>query len=257
MHRISEAAILLQRFPMGESDWRLILLCQHTGKISAVAPGARRSKKRFAGVLDLFCELDLVAVERRRGGLWRMEEARLLQAHAKIREDLVAIAHAGYVTELVDAMVREGQEDPEPYALLGSLLTRLEQGPLTGLDLRRVELQMLEQAGVAPSLDNCLACGTRQARSWAFDHDQGGLVCPACPKGPHREELGQAEVDLLRDLQAGRSGMAETKANQALIRRLLARLLDAQIGRPLKAREFLRQLARSKEHARTRTGGSQ
>lgn len=49
-----EQGIILQTYPVRESDLVVRILTNERGRISAFARGARRSKKRFMGGLDLF-----------------------------------------------------------------------------------------------------------------------------------------------------------------------------------------------------------
>ena len=47
-------ALVLRRLPFGESDLILHLLLPGSGRLTAIAKGARRSVKRFSGTLDAF-----------------------------------------------------------------------------------------------------------------------------------------------------------------------------------------------------------
>jgi DNA repair protein RecO (recombination protein O) len=240
--KLRDRSIVLERRPLGEADWLTTLLCQEQGKLAAVAPSARRSRRRFGGCLDLFCLISVELTDKGRGGLWRLEEAQLVDAFPGIRTDLVAIAHAGYLTELSSALLREGELAGEAFVLLAQALSRLNDGPLRASDLRRFEFALLDLSGFAPQLDGCTRCATTQSAAWFFDYDQGGLVCENCERSQHAAAL---PLDLLQALRGLRSGDSSrlTRTSMALAREVLARLIDQQVGRPLKAREFLKKLA--------------
>ena len=75
------------------------------------------------------------------------------------------------------------------------------------------------------------------------DKGRGGLVCRSCGPGPRSQELGDTTLDLLRSLQVGDEPVRRDQAGMSIARSLLARLIDQHVGRPLKAREFLRNMA--------------
>ncbi len=246
--RIHTDAIVLQRSELGESDRIVSLLTVDLGILRAVAPGARRSKRRFGGCLELFACIEVSLADKGEGKLARLEEAVLRDSHEAIKSDLLAIAHAGYLSELILAFWGERDEAGPAYGLLGEALSRLDGGPLTTHELRRYELQVLSLAGFAPSLDACLDCGAKNARQWMFDHDRGGVVCKSClaqgTQGPRTEPVTPSVLRLLRALQAG--GPVPFQAapqTRGAARALLGRIIQEHAGRPLRAREFLRQLA--------------
>lgn len=236
-------ALVADRRELGEADRVVVLLCRNNGKLSAVAPSARRSRRRFGGCLELFARIQVSLTDRGRGGLWRLEEASLLGDHAGLRTDLVAIAHAGYLTELTSALLREGEEASEIFDLLAEALEALGAGPLSASGLRRYELALLERVGLAPAFDACTGCGVQRADGWHFDPDAGGLRCPTCAKSPWATPLSEDSLGLLRHLGDAHEPEAASLAAMGQVRNLLAGVIDRQVGRPLKARQFLRQLA--------------
>jgi len=54
MIQISDNGIIIRLLPFKDSDLIVTLITQEHGKISCLAKGARNSKKRFSGGLDLF-----------------------------------------------------------------------------------------------------------------------------------------------------------------------------------------------------------
>lgn len=246
--KIDTEAIVLQRSELGESDRLVTLLTCDRGILRAVAPGARRSRRRFGGCLELFARVGISAVHRRGGGggLLRLEEAVLRDSHEPLKTDLICIAHAGYLAELILAFWGEQDQAADAYRLLDESLLALDRGgPLPSAELRRFELRVLDLAGLAPRLRSCIGCGALDSRRWNFDHDRGGILCCGCPPGPRAEPLAPAALRLLRLLQHDgeiRPGAFAPKTMHAA-RSLLGRMIGDHAGRPLKARDFLRRLA--------------
>jgi DNA repair protein RecO (recombination protein O) len=54
MSILATPAVLLRRVDYGDFDLILTLFTESTGKIAVIAKHAKKSKKRFAGVLELF-----------------------------------------------------------------------------------------------------------------------------------------------------------------------------------------------------------
>ena len=234
----------MDRRLLGEADRVVVLLCRQQGKLSAVAPAARKSRRRFGGCLELFARIEVSLTDKGRGGLWRLEEANLVEDHTGLRGDLIAIAHAGYLTELTSALLREGEEVAGAFTLLSTGLATLDSGPMDTAGLRRYELALLDLVGLTPVFDACTGCGAQVSDGWHFDPDAGGICCSACAKGPWAEHLSLASLELLRRLRSGETIRAgRDTAAMAEARGLLSRVIDQHVGRPLKAREFLRQLA--------------
>ena len=245
--RIQTDAVVLKRSEFGESDRIVTLLTIDQGILRALAPAARRSKKRFGGCLELFTRIEASIIDKGAGKLARMEEAVLQDAHEAVKTDLLSIAHASYLAELILVFWGERDEASQAHALICDALKRLDSGPLTTQELRQFELRVLSLAGFAPSLDACLDCAAKNSRQWMFDHDRGGIVCNQCAeesRGPRIEPVTPSVLKLLQALQKG--GKVPFKASpqtRGAARALLGRIIQGHAGRPLRAREFLRQLA--------------
>ncbi|MBW1809443.1 MAG: DNA repair protein RecO [Deltaproteobacteria bacterium] len=246
MARLKTEAIVLKRTDLGESDRLITLLSKDYGKFKAIAKGARRSKRRFSGCLELFSQVRVQYVDRGRS-LHRLEEAVLVDSHEPLKTDLIAIAHAGYVTELAAAFLGESDEAAATYQFLVETLSVLDQGPMQTTDLRRYELSVLRLAGFAPQFDACLDCDASQSPDWHFDIDQSGVLCNDCISSAYLVKITAPVRRFLSDLQSGQTSLSKIDpACQSQARDLLAKIIDRHLGKPLKSREFLRQLAQKK-----------
>ena len=59
MSSFSTPAIILRRIDFGDYDLIVTIFTLNKGKISVIAKSAKKSKKRFAGILELFSVLDV------------------------------------------------------------------------------------------------------------------------------------------------------------------------------------------------------
>ena len=187
MRRETDRAFLLRSVNYRESDRILTLFLENTGKISALAKGARKSWRRYGGALELFSLFE-VSIVKNRGNLWRLEEASLLSAHSELARDLSRMSAASFVLELARELTPENEPQSSVFQLIDKAFRILEDA--SGERARQIalatELKMLGLAGVGVSLQNCNACGTvvPLGRPVRFHPARGGVVCTPCGGGP-------------------------------------------------------------------------
>lgn len=252
-------ALVLRSIAYGEADAVVHLLVRGRGRIAAFARGARSSRKRFGGALEPFQRVEALLAEREGQELWALREARVTEAHPRLREDLHRIAHAGYAAELVHDLTRPGEPADGLFELLENFLSRLESGAATSSRLRALELGALEAAGLAPELSACARCGSEvPSGRAAFDPDAGGLVCTRCTPGTHPLALSLGARAALRQLQTGGLSAAEAPVSadgsgrpadgrafeDACVQAQgpLALFLQHHLGRRLRSADFLAQV---------------
>lgn len=247
--------VVLRTTPLRESDLLVTLYTEAHGRIAAVARGARKSQRRFAGTLSLLVLSRFQLGRRPRGELWALESAEIEREWNQLAGDVVAVAHASYVAELVAGILPA--EAPEPHALevIVALWDSLaEAGPSPGA-LRAVELAIMEMAGHGPAIDRCAACGaTDLERGTVFDPARGGAVCRRCAatsRGPGVRPFEPAtraylETVLALDNPAAARAVDHderfTGADRAAARDAMVALVIGLVGRPLKSLEFIAKL---------------
>ena len=88
-------ALLLRRVELGEADLVLTLFTSALGRVSALARGARKSQKRFAGALEPFFTIQVRLEERSHSELFTLSEARISRARLGMLTDLNRMEVAG------------------------------------------------------------------------------------------------------------------------------------------------------------------
>ncbi len=174
-------ALVLRTIDFGESDRVVHLLTPTSGRLTAMAKGARRSVKRFAGSLDVLNRLRIeLAPRRRAGAMARLEQARLLHWHPGLRRSAARFALAGYLAELLDRLAPEGTSAREAAALYAFAVRALAAVETLTPDPRLrvlIELRALDALGLRPELGRCVRCGGEPA---GFHVPEGGALCRAC-----------------------------------------------------------------------------
>ncbi|MHB1846846.1 MAG: DNA repair protein RecO [Deltaproteobacteria bacterium] len=239
-HELETEALILRRIDYGESDRVAWLLTPERGRLSAFAPGARKSKRRFPGGLEPFSKVQARLSPPRRGELWRLVEVDLLQTRSCVRESLDCFAVASVACELTADLAREADPVPELYAALSSYLERL--GEASRPSLFGLILEALGAAGFAPQLLACARCGASPLSAptsppWGFEPAEGGVLCGGCsPRFPAAIRVNARALKSLAELaREGKEPIAEARA-------LLWRHVEQQTGRRLSSRGLLEEL---------------
>lgn len=181
MARHETEAVVLKVFDHGESDKIITLFTSDSGKITAIAKGAKRSKKRFVGKLELFNHLDIGYADNKFSSLVRIDEAELLNPFPALRSDYSRFVCATLASELVLNWTAEGDQDDNLFQLLTWTLTLLSSNdPLPTLLL--FQLHLLSLLGFHLNLSSCCQCGevVTPARSYRFFPPQNGVICSRC-----------------------------------------------------------------------------
>lgn len=232
------AALLLRAVDYGESDRVVTLFTRERGKVSAIARGARKSKRRFAGGLQPFVLLS-ASFLRGRGALALLDSIEASHIYSGLLADLDRMSAGWAMLELVDQF--QGPEAPAPalWDQLEAGLRALEHCEQPRDPWMRFAGSLLRLDGLAPELDACQAC----RRPWPFAGarlglHEGGLWCSACAAG-RGVAVSPAAVEGLQLLLDGQAAGTEAQA-------LLGRLLESHAGRPLRAAAFALSTERSR-----------
>ncbi|MDX2094301.1 MAG: DNA repair protein RecO [Kofleriaceae bacterium] len=247
--------VVLRTTPLRESDLVVQLFTDVHGRVSAVARGARRSKVRFAGALSLLVLARFELGRKPRGELWSLEGAEVVRDWTQLSSDVVAVAHASYVAELVGALLPA--EAPEPHALdvIVALWDSLAAGGASPAALRAAELALLDLAGQRPAIEQCAACGeTDLATGAVFDPTRGGVMCRRCAassRGAGVRPLSQEARAYLQAVSERVTPSAArpldtdptfTPADRTSARDALVAMVTNLVGKPLRSLEYIAKL---------------
>ena len=181
-------AILLRRIDYGDFDLILTFLSLQRGKISLIAKSAKKSKKRFAGILELFSHMEVVASTGKGRGLPVLQEAELKSPFSTIRKDIKKTAYASYWCELLNNWVEENQKQADLYYLLRHALGQLDDGASAAAEISILfQMRLLYFSGHSPGLRQCGGCQKNlemiQSNQVVFDIARGAILCDDCFKG--------------------------------------------------------------------------
>ncbi len=242
--RISPSIIMRLR-DFGESDLMVGFFTTDKGRLTGLAKGARRSRKRFANCLDLFCLVSL-EYEKKRGDLCFLHSCKLVEPFSGVRSDFSSLSLASYFVELTELLFPPGISGEGMFNLLKQALSGLDQG--MGKEGLRVlfETKALSLGGYAIDLEKCGRCGrpyTGRGRA-VFRPAQGGIACLRCEKESSVSPgLGPDSVKALRKIQSApcneRWNIEVTGPMVYEIRAVLDLHMEYRLGRRLKTTGYL------------------
>lgn len=177
-------AIVLKVFDHGESDKIIVFLTAQFGKITAIAKGAKRSKIRFVGKLELFTRLNIRFADNKYSTMVRIDEAELLAPYPAIRKDYERFLCANLVSELLINWATTNDKDDNLYNLATWAITQIaNDNPLSSLLL--FQLHLLTILGFHLHLSSCTLCNKelQQGVDFSFVAENNGIACTSCLKG--------------------------------------------------------------------------
>ena len=208
MSVFSTPAILLRRLDYGDFDLILTFLSLERGKISLIAKSAKKSTKRFAGILELFSLIEAVASTGKGRGLPVLQEATLISPFSTIRNDIRKTAYASYWCELLNYWVEENQKQAPLFYLLKQALSQLEGGAAAAEISLFFQMRLLNLTGHSPSLRQCGRCRKHlemiQSNQVVFDIAKGAILCDECTSGAGgRIRLSKGTIKQLLWVESG------------------------------------------------------
>jgi len=250
--QLTTPAIVLRARPFGESDKIVSFFTQRHGKLTGIAKGALRSRKRFVNSLETFSLVNLSFQERSHSHLAFILSADLIHGPRVLITDLERIAYASYLVEITGGLVAEREENPLLFEHLKDGLAHLEERGTSLRFLTYFELKLLRLAGYQPVLDTCKKCRTNcpdgAVAKWHFSPVDGGILCDSCSRSCREVlPLGRSAVEVLTALQAENSNLPERLSLPASvvaeIRSVVLRFIQFQMDREIKSAPFLHQFS--------------
>jgi DNA repair protein RecO (recombination protein O) len=209
MSVFSTPAILLHKLDYGDFDLILTFFSLKRGKISLIAKSAKKSTKRFAGILELFSLVEVVGSMSRGRGLPVLQEAVLQSPFSAIRDDINKTAYASYWCELINKWLEENRKQVQLYLLLQHVLSRLDSGGSAAAELSILfQMRLLSLSGHGPNLRQCARCQKQlesiQRNRVFFDIAKGGILCDECAAGTGgRIRLSKGTIKQLKWVESG------------------------------------------------------
>jgi DNA repair protein RecO (recombination protein O) len=248
----STPAILLRRLDYGDFDVIITFFTLERGKLSSIAKSAKKSTKRFAGVLELFSELQILTGSGRGKGLPVLQEAVLKQPFSAIRADYKKTAYASYWSELIYNWIEENFKQVALYYLFEHVLYELDAGKIAPAVLNILfQMRFLTLSGHRPNFSHCSLCRleleTIKSDNITVSLQRGGIICGKCSSGAaSRMSLAKGTIKQLLWVENGKlAKAARIKFNKAALEEstnFLEEFVCYHLGKQPRSLKFLRQI---------------
>ncbi len=178
----SSKAIVLSREPFGESDLYVQFLTRDWGMLTVVAKAGRKSRRRYAGGLDIFCHNEIFIKNQPRDGVY-LNELTVLNSFTLLRDNLDRLQVAGRAVQWIKRLADVSTPLPHVYSLLGQTLSLIEKET----DAMRLEvlffvfkMKLVDMLGIRPEVESCAKCHGSFEGAVNFDFSSGGVLCRTC-----------------------------------------------------------------------------
>ena len=252
MSQITTPAIMLRRIEYGDYDLIITFFSLDKGKISVIAKSAKKSKKRFAGILEPFSVLQIVYGSGKGKGLPVLTEASLIQAFSHIRQDITQTAYASYMAELISEWAEENHKQTAIFRLFQNILEKLDRKEMAGDELSILfQMRFMAFTGFEPNLRACVSCkkpvDDMEENNVIVNLKQGGLMCRRCkPAGVNVMTLSKGTLKQMlwlthEDLKmATRIKLTPQAVKEGLT--FLEAFVPFHLGKEPRSLKFLQQL---------------
>ncbi|MBR2521917.1 MAG: DNA repair protein RecO [Coriobacteriales bacterium] len=198
-------ALVVKKTKLKEADLILTLLAENGEQVRAVAKGARKPGTTFSARLEIFSVVDAMLYKGK--NLDTITEVRSVDTNEASRRDLEHLSYGAVISEFVEKVALEGEENPVLFPLTCAALQsvgRVEADALPFV-IAGYLLKAISYLGYRPSIGLCTVCGASKegyAQEMAefadevdldaegvFSISAGGWVCPLC------SGFGELEAD--------------------------------------------------------------
>ena len=226
---IKTRAIVLHRFPYSDSSFIVKVLTEESGIISFIVKGGKKKESPFRGALDPLALSEVVFRQNPNTELQFIKEATLLDWHKDLRNDLLSLAKAQVITEMILRYAPQGVPLQEEFERLEQSLHEFNETCGSSMNasnaatsaeslstnsatphtahksniFARWLLDTCDMWGYNLDLETCSRCGKTLDKPAAdFFPETGGFICHACLG----VETPRARSETLQGLWALRNG---------------------------------------------------
>ncbi len=229
-------AFVLRTRPLRDHDLIVELLGRDTGRLSTVARGARSSRRRFGGALEIGTRVDAQIARRPGRDLHSLEACDVRAPLRAIRGDLDRIQHLSYALELVLLSFAPEAPDPEGYTLIEAYVDSLESAPASHEALALWELLLLRHLGYGLTIGRCPVSDTAPD---ALSLEAGGAVNRVAGGVGDAVPVSTAALRVIAAIERGHAGARFDPEQRREVRQAFAALWGRITGHAPRSARFL------------------
>ena len=245
------SAVVIGRFPLGESDRVVTFFTRQFGKVRGVARAARRLRSRFGSALEPFTLGELVFFDNGRSDLVQIDHFDIVRPFASMRDELERLGQSSWMAECVARLTADRDPNAPIFTLFVRALETIEDGARPGRVALVFGLRHVDLLGHRLRTDACVACGESGVVAEdrvAVDVTAGGSVCARCAAALGGTlTVSVSAFGALKRLR--RAGWDESMTlpfdrEETELRSLLEAHVSSLIGQSTRSARFLREVRR-------------
>jgi DNA repair protein RecO (recombination protein O) len=180
---ITTEGIKLKEHLFRESDVSLLVFTKDRATLRAVAPGLKRSRKRFPGSIRKLCFYELILAKGKKD-YYMISGARFLEGYEEISRDFIGYCAADYILQVIQYFYPENMASSYIFNSLKMYLQALASGKEFGSAIKWMELRILSDSGFLSDLTTCSSCTKvfRKDEKRYFHRESGRAYCKGCRK---------------------------------------------------------------------------
>ncbi|MEW6409455.1 MAG: DNA repair protein RecO [Nitrospirota bacterium] len=173
--------IVLRSIEYGEADLIITFFTFEKGRLKGLAKGCRRTKSRFGSSFEPFTHTRLGLYGRENTSLFRVTQSDIIHSFHRLRDDMVNLGYASYMSDLIDESSPECEPNHELFTLFIQSLRFIESGEEPDTISKIFQIKLLNLLGYRPEITRCNYCGSSINNSPVnFYPSHGGAICDRC-----------------------------------------------------------------------------
>lgn len=224
-------AIVLGRWPVGETDKRVSLLTLGYGRLLATAKGTRKAGSKMAGLTEPICHVRLRLIEGK--SQWIVAQPQSASAFGNLRFKPDLLPYGLAICDLTHRALPEAQPSDEAYQLCITALNGLSVAEDPINVLAWYAWRLTATLGYRPLIGGCVVCGgaLKGTDVW-LDPMHGGSACGNCADKQHGFRLSKealAELEVCMEADEVPTGLTQASALAPACRSYLRFFLEDEL----------------------------
>lgn len=165
--------IIISEKPYGETSKILNILTKNYGIISVMSKGCKKVKSNLRSISIIFTYA-LFEISYKKDKISTLINADIINPLNTIKKDIEKISYLNFLSELTKQVIKQSVNNGI-YDLYINAILKINDGYDASVITNILELKYLDYLGVAPFLDGCVVCNSKNILTLSIE--KGGFVC--------------------------------------------------------------------------------
>jgi DNA repair protein RecO (recombination protein O) len=239
--------LVLNKRDLRETSLIVNFYTKEFGKISGILKGIRTDPEKFASNLEPFSLNEIIFYRKTHSSLHLVSQADKIDNFTRIRQSIERTTTAGFIMEMVSAIMPIEDPHPEIFDLTLAALKEMETNYNPEKIATLFKIKMLSLSGFKPHFDSCVSCLDKIMGQSKFSLSLGGLLCPRCmPKDPQGRSIFRGTIATVLHIERNSFHSSLSLGMNPQIKKELDLILNAflnfHLGHELKSQKLMNKL---------------